>query len=361
MRQRIDSIDFVRGVVMILMAIDHVRVFAGIPAGGTSPGVFFTRWITHFVAPAFIFLAGTSAYLRGASSKFLLTRGAWLILLELTVIRIAWTFNFDFGHYMLAGVIWVIGWSMIILAAAVHLPPRIVGAIGVAIIALHNVIDFLPQPQDPNPLLRLLYLGGAVGPLFILYVIVPWAGVMMAGYGFGTVMELDPARRRTICLRLGFAMTILFVVLRWIDVYGDPRPWAHKRGLFGFIATTKYPASLEFLLMTLGPILILIALAEGWREGIATTFGRVPMFYYLLHIPVIHIAACIVSLMREGRVDPWLFGNFPVNPPEQPPGYMWSLGLLYLVWLICVIALYFPSRWYARVRATKRYPWLSYL
>lgn len=364
--RRVQSIDIVRGVVMILMAIDHVRVYAGVPAGGPDPAVFFTRWITHFVAPAFVFLAGTSAYLHGrrigtaALSKYLVTRGLWLVLLELTVIRVMWTFNFDFRHYLLAGVIWVIGWSMVILAAAIHLPRGAVAAIAVALIALHNVVDLIGGPEDPNALLRLVYFGGGIGPLRILYVLVPWVAVMMAGYAFGAVMESE--RRRALCARLGLALTALFVVLRFLDVYGDPRRWRGDPSLLHFLGTTKYPASLQFLLMTLGPMMLLLAAAESWRGAaatIASTFGRVPMFYYLLHIPLIHVAACIVSLLREGRVNPWLFGNHPADPPPLPDGYMWSLPLLYLVFALCVIALYFPCRWYARVRP--RHAWLSYL
>ncbi|HUF28706.1 MAG TPA: heparan-alpha-glucosaminide N-acetyltransferase domain-containing protein [Gemmatimonadaceae bacterium] len=385
---RIASIDFVRGVVMILMAIDHVRVFAGVPPGGPDPGVFFTRWVTHFVAPAFVFLAGTAAYLHGRKlgdrnelAKFLVSRGAFLILLELTVIRYFWTFNLDFANYMLAGVIWMLGWCMILLAAAVYLPVRVIAAIGVAIIALHNVTDFFRDrigaafgDAGPPWVLQFLYTGGAVRlggesgpPLLVLYVLVPWIGVMMAGYAFGRVVELPSERRRGIMLRLGIAATLLFVALRAADVYGDPNPWRGVDWLpaaFAFLETTKYPASLAFLLMTLGPMLILLALAEGWRGRAveaATVFGRVPMFYYLLHIPVIHVAAMIVSLVREGRMNPWLFGNHPLAPPEQPDGYRWSLWLLYLVFILCVIALYFPCRWYAGVRARRRSKWLSYL
>ena len=361
---RVHSIDIVRGIVMILIAVDHVRVFAGVPAGGPSPGIFFTRWITHFVAPAFAFLAGTSAYLhRGALSKFLLTRGAVLVLLELTVLRVVWTFNFDFADYMLAGVIWMLGICMILMAGIIHFPLRVTAAIGIAIIALHNITDLaVPKSFHPNAFLRFLYFGGpGIGPIFVLYVIVPWIGVMMCGYAYGSVMTLEPQRRRTISMRLGIALTVLFVVLRFINVYGDPRPWSPERGILGFLATTKYPASLEFLLMTLGPMLIALALFEGRTNHILSTYGRVPMFYYLLHIPVIHVAACAVSLIREGRVNPWLFGNHPVDPPPVPPGYMWSLGLLYLVFAICVAALYGPCRWYARLRATKRWPWLSYI
>jgi uncharacterized membrane protein len=371
---------------MVLMAIDHVRVYSGLPAGGPTPGIFFTRWVTHFVAPAFVFLAGTAAYLHGRKlgdtrrlSTFLLTRGAWLVLLELTVIRVAWTFNVDFANYMLAGVIWMIGCCMILMAALVHLPTRIVGAIGIAIVALHNVTDaFAGQlralfgEDGPGGLLRILYFGGAVPltdtgpPLLVLFVIVPWIGVMMAGYAFGAVMEMPPDRRRAFCLRLGLALTAAFVVLRAINGYGDPRPWDSSRmpALLAFLNTTKYPASLSFLLMTLGPMFLLLGVAERWRGwwvDAVTTFGRVPMLYYLLHIPVIHLAACLVSLAREGRVNPWLFGNHPMAPPPVPEGYVWHLWLLYLVFTLCVIGLYFPCRWFADLRARHPGGWLSYL
>jgi uncharacterized membrane protein len=384
--RRIPALDFVRGVAKILMAIDHVRVYSGLPAGGPTPGIFFTRWVTHFVAPAFVFLAGTAAYLHGRKlgdtsrlSRFLFTRGAWLVLLELTVIRIAWTFNLDFAHYMLAGVIWMIGCCMMLMAAVVFLPLPAIGAAGIAIVALHNVIDSFAGPirasfgeNGPGGLLSVLYFGGAVQltdagpPLLVLFVIVPWIGVMMAGYAFGAVMEMTPDRRRTFCLRLGLALTVAFLVLRGINIYGDPRPWAAGRMplVLAFLNTTKYPASLSFLLMTLGPMFILLGAAEHWRGrlvAIATTFGRVPMFYYLLHIPVIHLAACLVSIAREGRINPWLFGNHPMAPPPVPEGYAWSLGLLYLVFTLCVAALYFPCRWFADLRARRSGSWLSYL
>jgi uncharacterized membrane protein len=273
----------------------------------------------------------------------------------------------------------MLGWCMIIMAAAVYLPVRAVGIIGLLIIALHNVTDLFRGQlahafgeAGPNWLLKLLYFGGAVNlgpsgpPLLILYVIVPWIGVMMAGYGFGSLMERAPEQRRTICLRLGIAATALFVLLRAIDLYGDPRRWHAMKlpGLLAFLNTTKYPASLSFLLMTLGPMLIVIAFSERWKGRAAeaiTVFGRVPMFYYLLHIPLIHLAACVVSLIREGHVNPWLFGNLPVAPSEIPAGYTWNLGLLYLVYALCVATVYFPCRWYARMRATHKSAWLSYL
>lgn len=386
---RISSLDLVRGLVMVLMAIDHVRVYAGVPAGGPTPGVFFTRWITHFVAPAFVFFAGTSAFLHGrklgdlkALSRFLLLRGAWLVLLELTVLRVAWTFNLDFAHYMLAGVIWMIGWCMILLAVFVHVPMRVNAIAGCAIIALHPVLGMLGGFEGgvAGGLFTILYGGwivklGANGPpLYVLFVIVPWIGVMMAGYAFGHVMLLPPEARKRITLRIGIGATVAFLVLRGFDV-GDPRHWqqtanagndggSQAPALLRFLGTSKYPASLDFLLMTLGPTLILLAYADrirGRAAEILTTFGRVPFFYYLLHIPVIHAAACVVSLIRTGRVDPWLFTNHPVAPADVPEGYRWSLGLLYLVFVLCVTALYFPCRWFARVRATRSSALLSYL
>jgi uncharacterized membrane protein len=380
---RVMSVDFVRGIAMILMAIDHVRVYSGAPAGGPTFGVFFTRWITNFVAPAFVFLAGTSAYLYGRNcadrwslSKFLASRGVWLIFLELTFLRIAWTFNFDFQHYLLAGVIWMLGWSLIALAGAVYLPRLAIATIGIALIVLHNLTNlFRPQiahdfgSDGPNWLLRIIYFGGAVElgksgpPLLILYVLVPWVGLMLAGYAFGPITQKPLETRRHIYLRLGVALTTLFVALRLIGIYGDPRPW-DRHGLFSFLNTTKYPASLEYVCMTIGPMFVMWAFAEGWTGRLARvieTFGRVPMFYYLLHIPLIHLAACMVSLVREGHSDPWLFTNHPVDPGRMPEGYMWSLPLLYLVYAVCLVLLYFPCRWYAELKAKKGSPLLSYL
>jgi len=384
---RIASLDFVRGAVMLLMAVDHVRVYSGLPAGGPAPGIFFTRWITHFCAPVFVFLTGTAAYLHGrklrgpaALSRFLFSRGAWLILLELTFLRVAWTFNFDFGHYLLAGVIWMLGWCMIAMSLLVRIPIRAVAIAGIAIITLHNITDRFREPlshafgeSGPDWLLKILYFGGAVQlgpsgpPLLILFVLVPWIGVMMAGYAFGIVMTVPADQRRRICLRLGSVLTIAFVALRALNAYGDPRPWQngpHMPALLSFLNTTKYPASLDFLLMTLGPMFLLLAAAEGWHGRVAravTLYGRVPMFYYLLHIPLIHFAACVVSIFREGHVDAWLLANHPLAPGRPPAGYAWNLGLLYAVWAACVAVLYFPCRWFAGVRATRKWPWLSYL
>jgi uncharacterized membrane protein len=358
--QRIASVDIIRGVVMVLMAIDHVRVFSAIPAGGASPGVFFTRWITHFCAPAFIFLAGTSAFLYGRKhpdlSRFLLTRGIWLVILELTIIRLSWTFNFDYGEYMLAGVIWVIGWCMIVMALLVKLPLRVVGAIGLIIIFGHNLLDGMvggiaeSLGNDVRGVLwKVLYIAFFAGPvqvgqsnLVVLYSLFPWIGVMAAGYAFGTIVTSEPAHRDRMCLAIGLGAIALFVVLRGFNIYGDPVPWSAPTqqadgepqlpALLSFLNTTKYPASLIFLLMTLGPTIALIPpleRARGMFFNWMTVFGRVPFFFYVLHIPLIHIIAVIVSKIRLGTVVPWLFANFPMGNGAARPmatGGVWEFS-----------------------------------
>jgi uncharacterized membrane protein len=369
---RVRSLDVARGLVMVLMAIDHVRVYAAIPAGGPTPALFFTRWITHVCAPGFVFFAGTSAWLhRGALSgipalsRFLLLRGLWLVFLELTVMRFVWTFNFDVINYNLAGVLWMIGWSMVALAGLIWLPFKLIAAFGLAIVFGHNLID--PYIRDYGRALaddpwrwvyQFLYFGGSVrigesGPrIAILYSLLPWIGVMAAGYTFGPVLEMPEPRRRRVCLALGAGCVVLFVLLRTFNVYGDPRPWTPQQPL-SFLNAAKYPASLQFLLMTLGPLILLLPVFDRPRRitnGLAV-FGRVPLFYYVLHIPLIHVAAIAISLIRTGAVTPWLFGNHPLEPPEPPDGYRWSLALLYLVTAICVGLLYLACRWYAGRRA----------
>jgi uncharacterized membrane protein len=391
---RIASIDIIRGAVMILMAIDHVRVFSGIPAGGPTYGVFFTRWITHFCAPAFIFLAGTSIFFYARKhtdvSRFLLIRGLWLILLELTVLRLSWTFNFDFAHYEMAGVLWVIGFCMILMAALVKLPLRVTAAIGIVIIAAHNVIDSrLWQIVEGlnasrfSGLWKIVYIGFYAGPiqfgpdgpnLMVLYSIIPWIGVMAAGSAFAKILTLDPTRRMRLCLTIGLTAIALFLVLRGFNLYGDPRPWHMSvnradgspgmPALLSFLNCTKYPASFGFLLMTLGPIIALMPLLENARGALAraiTLFGRVPFFFYALHIPLIHALALVVSKVRLGFVSPWLFANHPMGNPEPPDGYVWGLPLLYPVWAIAIVILYFACRWFANVKANRTDWWLKYL
>jgi uncharacterized membrane protein len=381
---RVASIDIIRGAVMVLMAIDHVRVYSAVPAGGPTPGVFFTRWVTHFCAPLFVFLAGTSAFLyaqkrsdKGELTKWLFTRGALLVVLELTILRLAWTFNTDYANYMLGGVIWMIGWCMIMMSLLVRLPLAAIGVFGLAIIFGHNLIGPASDSTLQGSLgwvWKILYygqglsIGGGEEPnFFILYTLVPWIGVMAAGYAFGAVMRMAPDRRRRWCLAIGAASIAAFLVLRGFEIYGD-RPWTNHPpqmpGYIAFLNTTKYPASLLFLLMTLGPAILLMPALESARGRVAqwlTVFGRVPFFYYLLHIPLIHVVALVIATVRTPDAVPVMFSNFPLAPARPPDGYRWSLGMLYLVTALVVVALYFPCRWFAKAKAERRQPWMSYL
>lgn len=387
-RVRIASIDIVRGLVMVLMALDHVRVYSGVPAGGPTAGIFFTRWITHFCAPAFVFFAGTSAFLHGERlndrrelSKWLVVRGAWLVLLELTFLRLAWTFNVDFSHYMLAGVIWMLGWCMILLAGLIRLPTPAIAAFGLVVIFAQNVVGLLaiaiPQSLRDSCgwIWQFLYFGGDVnlghdGPgISVLYSIVPWIGVMAAGYAFGAIVIREPTERRRLCIRIGLSAIALFVAVRGLEFYFDPghlsdTAFGAAPALLRFLNTRKYPAEQLFLLMTLGPAIAALPLLEGARGWIArwlTVFGRVPLFFYLLHIPFIHLAAVAISLVRSPSATGWLFHNHPMNPGPAPEGYVWNLGLLYLVTAAVVVTLYFPCRWYAKLKARRKDAWLSYL
>jgi uncharacterized membrane protein len=390
---RVASLDLLRGIVMVLMALDHVRVYSGLPAGGPTPGIFFTRWITHFCAPAFVFLAGTGAFLHGRThadlSRFLATRGLWLVALDLTVMHLTWTFNLDLSHAM-AGVLWAIGWCMVLMAALVRLPLRAIAAFGMLVVAGHDALDpyratlFPAAAASPlSWLWKILYVGFFLGPigddhgptLVVLYSIVPWIGVMALGYAFGAVMTLPPPRRHRLCLAIGIGAVALFLVLRGLDLYGDPRPWraalvARPDGpppmpaALAFLDTSKYPASLLFLLMTLGPAIAALPPLERARGPIArrlSEVGRVPLFFYLLHIPLIHALALVVSWLRLGAVSPWLFENHPMGNGPPPDGYTWSLGTLYLVWAISVVLLAIPCHAFARVKARRRDGWLSYL
>jgi uncharacterized membrane protein len=376
-RQRVASLDIIRGAVMVLMAIDHVRVYSGLPAGGPTAGIFFTRWVTHFCAPAFVFLAGTAAYLHGrklgdasALARYLATRGVMLVVLELTVIRFAWTFNVNYGDFVLAGVIWMLGWCMVLMAGLVWLPTAAIGAIGLFVIFFQQIFHVLPRAlaasirQSVGWIWEFVYPAGfdRWEAVSILYVLVPWIGVMAAGYAFGAIMTRGPADRRRLSLRIGLSATALFLVVGCLAILFGPAPERPLPFLFRLLDQQKYPASQLYLTMTLGPTIALLPLLDHARGRIAEvlrTFGRVPMFYYLLHIPTIHVAALLVTLLREGQLHPEWYASAPFA--SVPPDHRWTLGLLYVVFVLVVAALYAPCRWFDRLKARRKDGWIRYL
>jgi uncharacterized membrane protein len=374
---RLRSIDLIRGVVMVLMAIDHVRVYSGVPAGGATAGVFFTRWVTHFCAPAFVFLAGTGAYLLGVKtgdkrglSRYLVTRGLMLVVLELTVVRFSWTFNLHYSEFVLAGVIWMLGWCMVLMAPLIWFSTRTIGIFGLVVIFGQQVFGLFPRALPAAardamaPLWNFFYPSGSPGwnGITILYTLVPWIGVMAAGYAFGAIVTREPAARRRLCLRIGLSATALFVAFVTVFMALGPGGDGDGPALFIALNPPKYPASQPFLLMTLGPMIALLPLAERAKGRIAAmfeTFGRVPMFYYLLHIPLIHVTSLAAWYLRDGSVHSERFATAPfVNmPPEQ----QWGLGLLYLVFAINVALLFVACRWFAAVKARRQDAWLRYI
>jgi uncharacterized membrane protein len=385
---RLDSIDFLRGLVMILMALDHVRDFFSdrlfldaTDLTKTTPANFLTRWVTHFCAPTFIFLAGTAAFLsstRGKSKQalswFLLTRGIWLAFFEVVVNRIMWMFNYDLHHHG-AGVFWAIGWSMVALSFLVYLPTFVVTVFGILMISLHNLLDGLKPADVPLPswLWTILHNPGDAtvvdGYTFGTgYCLIPWMGVMAAGYGFGKLMLLERASRQRRLFQLGTALTLGFIILRTANVYGDPHPWSEQSSLLwtflSFLNCTKYPPSLLFLLMTLGPAILALAVFDrplGSLAGPIITFGRVPLFYYLLHIPLIHGGAVLLDYVRFGWSPLATSGPWEVNPSAIPSSYGVSLPMVYLIWFGVVMTLYLPCRWFAAVKQRRSDVWLSYL
>lgn len=374
--QRIKSLDILRGVVMVLMAIDHVRVYSGMPAGGPELGIFFTRWITHFCVPAFVFFAGTAAFLNGYGdkstyklSRFLLVRGFLLVLLEITIIRFFWCFNFNYGNFFLAGVIWMLGWCMVLMALLVKLKPLTVGIIGVAIIVCQQVFHFVPGifPVSIRPSFAMfwnfIYPSGMEGPagISILYVVVPWIGVMAAGYGFGLILIMNPQKRRRICVSIGLGAIALFIILGTGLIYFDPgnKDKTTTPFLFQLLNQRKYPASQLYLLMTLGPVIALLPYAEkarGWLADVFSVFGRVPMFYYLLHILLIHISALLVNIIMYGNAHQQWYSTAPYS--DVPEHYRWGLPILYLVFFLDVIILYFACKWYAGIKQRSQNKWL---
>ena len=396
-RQRVDSIDLLRGLVMVIMMLDHVRdyfhygtyVFDPTDLTKTSVALFFTRWITHYCAPVFFFLAGTGAYLRRARgatrseiSWFLASRGLWLIVLELTVIRVLITGDvFPNGTYV-GQTIWALGWSMIALSVLVYLPLGAVATIGAVMVLIHNAFDGLkiptcapgtPQCGAGDLVAHVLHVQGLIqlSPkgvvLLALYPLIPWIGVMALGYVFGRLYTMDAVVRRRILLRLGLGLTTLFVVLRATNLYGDPARWsAQPRPGFtalSFLNVTKYPPSLLYLCMTIGPAILLLAFMEREHRSslgrAIVTYGRVPMFFYVLQWIWAHGLAFPAFALAGKPTGPlFIFHN---NPPDVLARAGFSLGVVYVVWAVGVIALYPLCRWYAGVKRRRSDWWLGYI
>ena len=398
---RIYSVDLLRGIVMMIMLLDHTRDFVHAGAlqsdptdpATTTAAVFFTRWITHFCAPIFVFLSGVSIYLQQSNgkskaelSRFLWTRGLWLILLEFTIIRLLIVFNLDYSFFGMAQVIWVIGISMIVMAALIYLPLRVVGALAIALIVLHNLLDGIsvpppiafagtPPPDLFQSLWILLHQQGAIpffggaSTLFVAYPLLPWTGVIAAGYVLGTVYQWDSLRRRKLLLQLGVICTALFIVIRLINFYGDPVPWSTQASpgatFLSFLNTTKYPPSLLFLLMTIGPALLVLAFTDGiddrslWQR-VLITYGRVALFYYLLQWLVAHGFAVILGYLAGKDVSYLFLGLFEMGQ-AAPPGHGFPLWVVYVAWLTGLIVLYPLCLYYGRLKSRSRHWLFSYL
>jgi uncharacterized membrane protein len=416
-----DSVDLLRGAIMIIMALDHVRDFWSDKLGFVDPTemdkttvpLFLTRWITHYCAPNFMFLAGTGAFLsrtRGKSkselSWFLFSRGLWLVLLEVTFIRGTWMFNWDPIHHG-AGVFWAIGWSMVVLSVLVYLPLWAITTFGLVMICTHNLLDTVTPEQVhlPDWLWMILHYEGLKHDPTILtvpdnlwhslhstyhppfddvgyvtfgtnYHVIPWCGVMAAGYGFGRLLLLDQSTRRRMLLTLGTVLTLAFVVVRFINQYGDPWHWeVQSRGfeytVCSFLNCTKYPPSLCYLLMTIGPAIIFLGIFDRPLGALAKpviTFGRVPLFFYFLHIPLIHGGIVAYDHLRYGWSPQSFNGPWAVDPAfhdflkqQGLPPYGVNLLTVYLLWICAIVILYFPCRWFAGVKQRNRSVWLSYL
>ncbi|MBV9343227.1 MAG: DUF1624 domain-containing protein [Acidobacteria bacterium] len=382
-RVRIEAVDALRGIVMILMALDHTRDFLGVTSisptdlAHTTIALFFTRWVTHYCAPVFFLLTGTGACLalerktKPELSQFLFTRGLWLIFLELTLFRcLGLQFNFDYQLTVL-NVLWALGWAMIVLSVLVHLPLRARTAFAVVMVAGHNLLDSI---RSSNALWSILHSPNFVlktpeHAVFVAYPLIPWVGVTALGYSLGQIYAWTGQRRRAFLLWSGVVLTAAFVLLRSINLYGDPAPWLpQKSALFSalsFLNTTKYPPSLLFLLMTLGPAMLFLRTVDSRVPKLlrpSSVFGKVPMYYYLLHIPIIHLIAVAVCYSRYGHVH-WMMespslGQFPIT---CPPGWGFPLPIIYGIWLCVVLALYPLCRWFATIKQRRSDPWLSYL
>jgi uncharacterized membrane protein len=387
-KQRIASIDILRGLIMLIMALDHVRDF--FHQGGpnptdlatTTPILFFTRWITHFCAPTFIFLSGISAYLAGTRrskaqlSSFLIKRGLWLLVVEMVLITFALTLN-PFYNVIIWQVIWAIGTSMIILGLLVWLPLPVIGVIGAVLFFGHNLLDGI---STANVAETILFKAAGFGQSMIqlnpshyimdAYAILPWTGVMLIGYCFGSLYanNYDAAKRKRLLLSSGVFLFVLFLLLRMINKYGDPAPWAVQKTtaltVISFFNVTKYPCSLMYLGMTLGVSIFSLSLIENARSkfaGILTVYGNVPFFYYVLHFYLIKVVMIIV-FFASGYTTADIIPKRPGGGfMFSPPGFGFNLGGVYLVWLLVICTLYFPCRWFSKYKRTHQQWWLSYL
>lgn len=389
-KQRIQSIDMLRGAVMLIMALDHVRDFFHPAAftddptnlATTTPALFFTRWITHFCAPVFVFLSGSSAFLAGQRktktelSLFLIKRGFWLVFAEIAIITLAWTFN-PLYNVIILQVIWAIGWSMVILGLLVRISTTAILIVGCLLVFGHNILDYIKIPQEGaasvimNVLLTTPFKFYPVTPTRLIvdiYAILPWSGLMMLGYIFGRLYRtgFDAGKRRKILMQLGFAIIIFFIALRFMNVYGNPVPWSHQKdGLFtffSFINATKYPVSLLYSCMTLGPAIVALALLERVQNkltGILRMYGRVPFFYYVCHFFLIH-TICMILFFASGYgakdiVDartPFLF---------RPLNFGFDLWVIYAIWIFVIVILYWPCKRFDNYRRTHHQWWLSYV
>jgi uncharacterized membrane protein len=389
-KQRIQSIDILRGIIMLVMALDHTRDFLhnagafGDPTNmqTTTPFLFFTRFVTHFCAPIFVFLSGVSVYLvstrrtKGELSGFLIKRGLWLIIVEIVLMSLAFSLNPLYNSVALQ-VIWVIGVSMILLGLLSWLPVRVIGAIGILLIIGHDAINFVVAKPNTTEdvLLKLFFTArGAVFPLdsnhfvFDLYAILPWTGVMFLGYLFGTLYKSDrkaQSRKRFLSIS-SLSLFAVFIVLRFINGYGDPAPWAvQKNSIFtfmSFINISKYPPSLMYCCLTLSVGLLILALTEnasGKLSAFFKTYGSVPFFYYVLHFYLIRLVSVMVFFLQGFKTSQIITPNDPFL--FTPPGLGFNLGVVYLFWLGIILTLYYPCKWFSNYKKTHRQWWLSYL
>ena len=387
-KQRIQSIDILRGIIMLVMALDHTRDFFHNRSAlsdptdmtTTTPLLFFTRWITHFCAPGFVFLSGISAYIagtrrnKGQLSAFLIKRGFWLILVEIVLLSFAFSLN-PFYNVIAFQVLWAIGVSMIILGLLVRLPVKLIAALGLLIFFGHDLFDYITLPKAGSEfiLASLFFTARAtiisLGQqhfIFDLYAIMPWAAVMMLGYVFGLVYApgFDAGKRKQLLRVTGGALFGIFVLLRCINHYGDPAPWTVQRDntftLLSFLNVSKYPPSLLYLCMTIGTSLIALSFLEKVQNrvtAVLTTYGNVPFFYYVLHFYLLRLLSVILFFGMGFHT------NQIVTPPFnfKPASFGFNLGGVYLIWLFVIVVLYFPCRWFRKYKRTHHQWWLSYL